>query len=99
MRGIKLAVVALAAQVAVTAAPAYAHDEGAPARPPTTKERAQFELRRSRAARAADAGGSPAKLGIFGAPFAEPDISGQQTDKTCVDKPDGSKACKPAAGT
>jgi hypothetical protein len=86
--------------VCASAAPAYAHD--APTtRPPTAKERAMFEARRSAAARAADSGaGGPAALGTFSSPFTEPTLSdGRRTDQDCVTNSDGTKDCKPAAGS
>lgn len=79
------------------AATAGAHPEN-PLRPPTAHERALFEAHRSVAAREASGGG--AALGSFGAPFTEPTLSdGRVTDQDCVSGDDGSKDCKPAAGT
>src|SRR4051794_29543012 len=81
-----------------TAASAAAHSEYPP-RPPTAKERAQFEKRRSAKARAA-AARVDASQGSFSAPFTEPTLTdGRATDQDCVTNEDGSKTCKPAAGT
>ncbi len=43
--------------------------------------------------------GDAASVGSFSEPFVEPTIDGHKTDQECVDQPDGSKHCKPAAGT
>jgi hypothetical protein len=83
----------------LTATPALAHDEGGATRPPTARERLAFEARRSAAARAADAGGSPARVGVFGRPFKEPTVGGQRTSRDCVDRPGGKRLCRPMAGT
>jgi hypothetical protein len=91
--------VALAACAATLggAPAALAHDDGV-TREPTAKERARFEARRSVEARQVTAAG--AELGVFGAPFSEPTLDdGRQTDQDCVTNSDGSKTCKPAAGT
>jgi hypothetical protein len=96
MRGRWGVMTALAA-LASSASAAYAH-EPLPTRAPTAHERAQFESHRSIAARRAAAGGGA--LGSFGAPFTEPTLSdGRATDKDCVTNADGSKTCKPAAGS
>src|SRR4051794_15595176 len=82
----------------VTAASGAAHSEY-PLRPPTAKERAQFEKRRSAKARAAAARADTSQ-GSFSAPFTEPTLTdGRATDQDCVTNDDGSKTCKPAAGT
>src|SRR3954464_8604365 len=82
---------------AALATPAYAHDQ-LPTRAPSAKERAQFESHRSPAARRAATGGG--ELGSFGAPFTEPTLSdGRATDQDCVTNADGSRTCKPAAGS
>jgi hypothetical protein len=90
---------AAAFTIALTVAPqALAHDEPA-TRPPTAQERAQFEARRSAAARQASAAADPS-LGSFAPPFSEPTLQdGRTTDQDCVTNEDGSKSCKPAAGT
>src|SRR3954447_3641186 len=95
----RLGAVAAALAVALgTAATAQAHPEY-PLRPPTAKERMQFEHHRSKAARQASAQADPA-LGSFTAPFTEPTLTdGRTTDQDCVTNDDGSKTCKPAAGT
>src|SRR4051812_38422196 len=95
MQGRRGAVAALVA--AAFTAPAYAH-QPLPTRAPSALERAVFESHRSHAARRAGAGGGA--LGSFGAPFTEPTLSdGRATDKDCVTNDDGSKTCKPAAGS
>src|SRR4051794_34336694 len=77
---------------------AAAHPEY-PLRPPTAKELAKFERHRSPAARAASTQADPAR-GSFSAPFTEPTLGdGRTTDQDCVTNDDGSKTCKPAAGT
>src|SRR3954471_23480794 len=82
---------------AALATPAYAHDQ-LPTRAPSAHERAVFESHRSHAARRAGAGGGA--LGSFGAPFNQPTLSeGRATDEDCVTNDDGSKTCKPAAGS
>lgn len=90
-------VAALAVASGMTAS-ASAHPEY-PLRPPTAREQAQFEKHRSKQARAADGQADPAQ-GSFSAPFTEPTLSdGRATDQDCVTNDDGSKTCKPAAGT
>jgi hypothetical protein len=91
--------VAVALAVTFAAATtASAHDEN-PLRPPTAHERALFEAHRSAAARQASVAADPA-LGSFSAPFTEPTLNdGRTTDQDCVTNDDGSKTCKPAAGT
>jgi hypothetical protein len=93
-RRVALAAVGLALLAPATAS---AHD-GAPTRPPTLREQTLFQARRSAAARAADTAPASA-VGSFANPFAEPDVNGTRTDQTCITKSDGTKACKPAAGT
>ncbi len=46
----------------------------------------------------ADGGGKAAR-GHFGKPFEEPTIQGQRTKDKCVTAKNGTKVCKPAAGT
>ena len=40
-----------------------------------------------------------ASTGRFLAPFAEPTVGGQQTNQNCVEAPNGTLDCKPAAGS
>lgn len=40
----------------------------------------------------------PADVGVFGAPFSEPTVDGQETGEACVTDHHGAKICKPAAG-
>src|SRR5919107_1315410 len=85
-----------------SAAPALAHDgAGERLREPTARERSLFEARRSQAARGVGAAGAPeAEIGSFGPPFSEPTLGdGRSTDQDCVTNEDGTKSCKPAAGT
>jgi hypothetical protein len=85
--------------VSLTTATGAAAHEQYPLRPPTAQERAQFEKHRSKAARQASAQADPA-LGSFTAPFTEPTLTdGRSTDQDCVTNDDGSKSCKPAAGS
>ena len=100
----KLGAVARAVAGALTLAlvagsAALAHD-GPHTRPPTAHERALFQAYRSAAARAADSGGGDAALGSFSPAFSEPTLpDGRASDQDCVTNADGSKTCKPAAGT
>src|SRR3954447_1784601 len=98
MQGRHLVLVATAIGASLSAAPAFAHDEGGATRLPTARELAAFDARRSAAARAVDTAARPVRVGAFGAPFAEPTIDGRRTSATCVDRPGGRRRCKPAAG-
>src|SRR4051794_28923495 len=81
-----------------TAGTAAAHLEY-PLRAPTAKEQAEFQKHRSRAAREAAAQADPSQ-GSFSAPFTEPTLTdGRASDQDCVTNEDGSKTCKPAAGS
>src|SRR3954453_20300215 len=82
---------------ATLATPAYAHDH-LPLRAPTAKDQAPFESHRSPASRRAGTGGG--ELGSFGPAFTEPTLGdGRASDQDCVTNDDGSKSCKPAAGS
>lgn len=41
----------------------------------------------------------PARAGVFLPPFAEPTVGGVTTEDDCVERADGTKDCKPAAGS
>src|SRR6476660_8269940 len=97
MRGKSGAVAAAIAVSVGMASTASAHPEDQ-LRPPTAHERAQFEARRSVAAR--QASGGPAALGVFRPPFTEPTLGdGRATSQDCVTNEDGSKSCKPAGNS
>lgn len=100
MQGTRALAAATCALALSSAAPALGHDEGA-VRAPTARERSLFEARRSAEARRVEAAGaSEADVGSFGPPFTEPTLGdGRASDQDCVTNADGTKSCKPAAGT